>query len=203
MTYVIRTVTVYCSSSSELAQHYYDAGAELGCAIASNGWKLVYGGNAIGLMKTVADAVRAAGGKVIGITPQFFCNKGLEDRLCDELVITNSMRDRKALLEERGDAYIALPGGLGTFEEIFEIIVGKQLAYHNKPIVFLNTAGYWNPMIAMIQSAIEQKFIKPKARNLYFIAATVSQAVDYLRSYIPPALKADKWFAKGVAPATE
>lgn len=203
MTYPIHTVTVYCSSSSELAQHYYDAGAELGRAIASNGWKLVYGGNAIGLMKTVADAVRAGGGKVIGITPQLFCDKGLEDRLCDELVITNSMRDRKAILEERGDAYIALPGGLGTFEEIFEIIVGKQLACHNKPIVFLNVAGYWNPMLAMIQSAIDQKFIKPKARNLYFTAATVPQAVDYLRSYTPPVLKADKRLAEGIVAATE
>jgi uncharacterized protein (TIGR00730 family) len=199
----IRTVTVYCSSSSELAQHYYDAGAELGRAIASNGWKLVYGGNAIGLMKAVADAARAAGGKVIGITPQLFCDKGLEDRRCDELVVTNSMRDRKALLEERGDAYLALPGGLGTFEEIFEIIVGKQLACHNKPIVFLNIAGYWNPMIAMIDSAIEQKFIKPKARNLYFVAATVPQAVDYLRGYIPPVLKGDKWFSNGIPPVTE
>lgn len=166
---------------------------QLGRALATNKWTLVYGGNSVGLMKTVAEAVRARGGKVIGITPQLFCDKGLEDKLCDELVVTNSMRDRKAILEERGDAFIALPGGLGTFEEIFEIIVGRQLATHNKAVVLLNTAGYWDPMIAMIDSAIEQRFIKPKARNLFFVAADVPQAIEYLRSYVPPPVDGDKW----------
>ncbi len=189
----MRTITVYCSSSASLAPHYYDAGAELGRAIAVNGWKLVYGGNAIGLMKTVADATRAAGGKVIGITPQLFVDKGLEDKDCDELVVTNTMRDRKAILEERGDAFVALPGGIGTFEEVFEIIVGKQLAHHNKPIIFLNIANYWNPMLAMIETAIEQKFIKPKARNLYFVAANVPEAIEHLRHYVPPPVDGDKW----------
>src|SRR5689334_18516026 len=137
----IRAVTVYCSSSSSLPAHYYDAGAQLGRAIAQNHWKLVYGGNSIGLMKTLSDAARAAGGKVIGITPKLFIDKGLEDKLCEELIVTNSMRDRKAILEERGDAFIAMPGGLGTFEEIFEIIVGRSLGYHNKPIVLLNISG--------------------------------------------------------------
>jgi hypothetical protein len=190
---VIKSVTIYCSSSNSLPPHYYEAGMQLGRALATNKWTLVYGGNSVGLMKTVAEAVRARGGKVIGITPQLFCDKGLEDKLCDELVVTNSMRDRKAILEERGDAFIALPGGLGTFEEIFEIIVGRQLATHNKAVVLLNTAGYWDPMIAMIDSAIEQRFIKPKARNLFFVAADVPQAIEYLRSYVPPPVDGDKW----------
>lgn len=190
---MMRSVTVYCSSSNSLAQHFYDAGAELGRAIAQNNWKLVYGGNAVGLMKTVADAVRTHGGKVIGVTPQLFVDKGFGDNDCEELLVTQNMRDRKHLLEQRGDAFIALPGGLGTFEEIFEIIVGRQLAVHSKPVVLLNTAGYWNPMLAMIDSAIEQRFIKPKARELFFVASTVAEAVEHLRSYIPRPADGDKW----------
>jgi uncharacterized protein (TIGR00730 family) len=190
---MIQTVTVYCSSSNALAAHFYAAGAELGRAIAQNGWKLVFGGNTVGLMKTVADAVRAAGGKVVGITPQLFVDKGFGDNDCHELIVTQNMRDRKHALEQRGDSFVALPGGLGTFEEIFEIIVGKQLAVHNKPIVLLNTAGYWDPMLAMIDSAIEQKFIKPRARELFFVAADVPAAIEHLRSYRPSQPDPDKW----------
>jgi uncharacterized protein (TIGR00730 family) len=191
----IQTVTVYCSSSSALAPHFYTAGAELGRAIAESNWKLIYGGNSVGLMKTVADSVRAAGGKVVGVTPKIFVEKGIGDHCCEELIVTESMRDRKHHLEQRGDAFIALPGGLGTFEEIFEIIVGRQLAFHNKPVVLLNIAGYWSPMLEMIDSAIEQKFIKPKACELFFVAQTVPQAVEYLRSYIPIAPDGDKWMS--------
>jgi uncharacterized protein (TIGR00730 family) len=178
----VRSVTVYCSSSSELAPHYTRAGAELGAAIARNGWKLVYGGNRIGLMATVADSARSAGGKVIGITPQLMLDQGIGDDACDELVVTPGVRERKALLEQRGDGFIALPGGLGTFEELFEILVGRLLGYHDKPIVVLNTAGYFDPLLAMIEHGIEQRFIKPRARQAYFVAPTVTAAMDYLRS---------------------
>src|SRR5450432_21395 len=109
---MIRSVTVFCSSSRHLAPHFYDAGAELGRAIAQNNWKLIYGGNSIGLMKTVADAVRSSGGKVVGITPQIFVDQGFCDEDCEELIVTPGMRERKEILEQRGDAFIALPGGL-------------------------------------------------------------------------------------------
>ena len=183
---MIHSVTVYCSSSSAISRCYFDAAAELGRVIAHSRWSLVYGGNAIGLMGHLANAVRAAGGKVIGITPQLLVDKGIHDTRCDELVITVGMRERKALLEQRGDAYIALPGGLGTLEEIFEIIVGKLLHYHNKPIVLLNTDEYYQPLLAMIEHGIENHFIKAKARDLYFVAPTVTAAAHYLRTYAPP-----------------
>src|SRR5262245_62278800 len=99
----IQTVTVYCSSSSALAPHFYTAGAELGRAIAGNNCRLIYGGNSVGLMKVVADAVRAAGGKVIGVTPKIFVDKGIGDHSCEELIVTESMRDRKHQLEQRGE----------------------------------------------------------------------------------------------------
>jgi uncharacterized protein (TIGR00730 family) len=198
---MIRSVTVYCSSSSALSQAYFEAGAAVGRALADNGWALVYGGNSVGLMKTVADAARAGGGRVVGITPQLMVDKGIHDALADELVITNGMRDRKALMEERGDAFLTLPGGLGTFEEIFEIIVGKQLKYHDKAIVLLNVEGYFTPLLSMIDHGIEQQFIKPSVRELYFVADTVAQAVEHFRLYRPPAV-ADKW-GKDVPSAAE
>ena len=126
----IRSVTVYCSSSAQVPQAYFDAAHELGTAIAQQGWTLVYGGNAVGSMGVLADATREAGGRVVGITPQVLVDKGVSDDKCHELIITQNMRERKSLLESRGDAFIALPGGLGTFEEIFEIIVGRQLLHH-------------------------------------------------------------------------
>jgi uncharacterized protein (TIGR00730 family) len=197
----IRSVTVYCSSSSALPKPYFDDATAAGRALADNGWALVYGGNAVGLMQTVADAVRAGGGRVVGITPQLMVDKGIHDAIADELVVTQTMRERKALMEARGDAFLTLPGGLGTFEEIFEIIVGKQLGYHDKPIVLLNTAGYFNPLLQMIEHGIEHRFIKPRVRDLYFVAETVADVVGHFRSYVPPAL-ADKWFT-GVPSGTE
>lgn len=182
----MRSITVYCSSSRDIAPDYFAAGEELGATMARNGWTLVYGGNRIGLMGAIADAARAAGGKVVGITPRLMVDQGIGDDACDELVVTASMRERKALLEQRGDAFIALPGGLGTFEELFEVLVAKLLGYHGKPIVVLNTAGYFDPLLSMIDHGIEQRFIKPKARQAYFVAPTVAAAVDYLRS-TPPA----------------
>ena len=183
----IHAVTVYCSSSSKLAAAHNQAAAALGRAIGESGWKLVYGGNNVGMMGIVADAVRDAGGKVVGVTPQLFVDKGIADELCDELIVTSGMRDRKAAMEERGDAFIALPGGLGTFEEIFEIICGKVLGYHNKPIVLLNVEGYYDPLLAMIEHGVQQNFIKASARELYFVASTVTEAVEHIRSYTPPA----------------
>ena len=198
MTYPIRSVTVYCSSSSAVARKYFEAAEAAGRALAENGWNLVYGGNLVGLMKTLSDACRAAGGKVIGITPQLMVDKGIHDSLADELLVTQGMRDRKAMMEERGDAFLTLPGGLGTLEEIFEIIVAKQLRYHDKPIALLNTAGYFEPLLTMIDHGIGQQFIKPQVRELYFVADTVDEAVDYYNSYHPPQLD-DKWFNGGGA----
>ena len=187
---MLRGVTVYCSSSSHVPAVYPRAAAELGRAIAAEGWTLVYGGNCVGGMGTLANAVRAAGGTVVGITPQLMMDEGIGDELCHELVVTPDMRQRKALLEQRGDAFVALPGGLGTFEELFEILVGRILGYHRKPIVILNIAGYYDPLVAMLEHGIEHRFIKASAREAYFVASTVAEAVEFLRS--APGGEADK-----------
>jgi uncharacterized protein (TIGR00730 family) len=197
---MIRAVTVYCSSSSAIPKPYFDAGAALGRAIAENKWKLVYGGNSVGLMGHLADACRSAGGQVVGITPQLFVDKKVADHKCDELVVCTTMRQRKGMMEDRGDAFIAMPGGLGTFEEVFEIIVGKQLRYHTKPVALLNTSGYFAPLLAMIEHGIEQRFIKPSARDLYFVSEDVGAIVEHFRTYVPPAAS-DKWFSHTPPPS--
>jgi uncharacterized protein (TIGR00730 family) len=160
---------------------YFDAARELGTAIAQNGWQLVYGGNSVGCVGALADAARTAGGKVIGVTPQLLVDQGIADDKCDELVVTSGMRDRKALLEERGDAFVALPGGLGTLEEVFEILVARVLGYHRKPIVILNVAGFYDPLLAMVENGITQGFIKAKVRDAYFVATKVTEAIEWLR----------------------
>ncbi len=198
----ITSITVYCSSSSAIPAPYFDAARQLGRAIADRHWKLVYGGNNVGVMGAIADAVRAAGGKVIGITPRLFVDKGVSDQKCDELIVCESMRERKEMMENRGDALIALPGGLGTFEELFEIIVGKQLQYHAKAIVILNISDYFAPLLAMLEHGIEQKFIKPAARDLFFVAPDVPAAMHYIENYRPPKVE-DKWFSHTIPSSAE
>ena len=183
----LRAVTVYCSSHADLDPACLTAGRELAGGIARAGWTLVYGGNHVGLMAAVADAARAAGGRVVGITPQLLHDRGLSDAAADELVVTASMRERKAMLESRGDALVALPGGLGTFEELFEVIVGKQLGYHAKPIVLVDVAGYYRPLVALLEHGIDRRFIMPSARDLIHVAPDAAAAVDYLRHVKPTA----------------
>ena len=191
---MIRAVAVYCSSSNRVAAHFVEAAAEMGRAIALNQWKLVYGGNSVGNMAVLADACRAAGGKVIGVTPQLFIDKGVQDCHCDELIVTSGMRERKVKMEERADAFVAMPGGLGTFEEFFEIVCGKQLAYHDKPIVLLNIEGFFDPLLEMIERGHEMNFIRPSARKLWFVARSVREAVEHIRGYVPPVGASDLSF---------
>lgn len=178
----IQAVTVYCSSSRKVAPAYFAAAEELGRAIAGCGWALVYGGNNLGVMDAVASAARSAGARVVGITPRLMLDQGIVDGQCDELIVTSTMRERKQLLEQRGDALVALPGGIGTFEEWFEVLVGRTLGYHEKPLVLLNVAGYYDPLLALMEHGIEEHFIRPAAREAYFVARDVGEAIDFLRA---------------------
>jgi uncharacterized protein (TIGR00730 family) len=194
----IRAVTVYCSSSSMLAPIYFDAAREMGRAIAAQNWSLVYGGGNTGLMGAVADAAAEAGGKVVGIMPKSIMAREVNREGCDEFLITECMRTRKAALEARGDAFIALPGGLGTFEEIFEIIVGRQLNTHAKPVVLLNTNRYWDPLRAMVQQGIDQHFIRADAHN-YFISRRALRMRSTTSEHFVPAPADDKWLEMQLA----
>ena len=174
----IKAVSVFLSSAKRVDSIYFDAARSMGAAIAKAGWTTVYGGNYVGCMAALADGARSQGGRVVGITPRLFVEQNLADTLCDELIVTDSMRERKHLLEHRGDAFIALPGGLGTFEELLEIVVGRQLGLHHKPIVLLNLAEYYTPLLAMFDKGVEQHFVRPEARNVIRVAATVEAAID-------------------------
>ena len=172
-----QAITVYCSSSANVPAVYFESAADLGRAIAAQGWKLVYGGNNVGVMGKLAQAARDAGGQVIGVTPQLLLDQGIADQKCDELHVTPNIRQRKMLMEELGDAFIALPGGLGTLEEIFDIIVSRILGYHSKPIVLLNIAGYYDPLLKLIEHGIDHKFIKPQMRELLGVHSSVDAAI--------------------------
>jgi uncharacterized protein (TIGR00730 family) len=158
----IRSICVYCGSSRGRTDTYMAAGRLLGQAIASAGLRLIFGAGNYGIMGAVADGAIEAGGKVTGIIPRFLIKKeATESSLghLDELVITESMHERKHIMFEKSDAFVALPGGLGTLEEIIEIMTWAQLGHHRKPIVFCNINGFWNPMIALLDHMKAEGFI--------------------------------------------
>ncbi len=183
---LIKNICVYASSSNDLAEIYYKTAAELGAAIGSNGFNIVYGGSRRGLMYACAGAVKNAGGKVIGIMPEIFANpKFANPEDCDEFYVTSGMRERKALLDEKSDAVIALAGGFGTLEELSEMIVQKQLGYNTKPIVLLNTNGFYDNLVRFFEDIIKEKFANTESRELYYIASTPEEAVEFIKNYIP------------------
>ena len=200
---MIHAVTVYCASSKRVAGHYLNAARELGRAIALEKWILVYGGNNIGCMGILADAARAAGGKVVGITPQLMVDKGIGDQKCDELIVTEGMRERKRLMEERGDAFVVLPGGIGTLEEVFEILVGKSLGYHHKPIVLVNVANFFSPLLSMLEHGMKEGFIKERVKELIFVAETAGEALDFLKRHSTAQAPASEQRIEGIPSAIE
>jgi len=187
-----KVICVYSSSSCTIDRQYFDIAGELGREIALRGDRMLYGGGLIGLMGASAKAVHEHGGKVIGVIPKALNIKGVVYESCDELIETPGMRERKAIMDARSDAFIALPGGYGTLEEILEIITLKQLRYHNKPVVIINANGFYDRLIEQFELIIGQNFAKPECRKLYFVTDRVSQALEYIDSYTPHTFS-DKW----------
>lgn len=176
-----RCVTVFCASSVDVPAVYVEAARELGTAIAQQGWTLVYGGGSFGLMGEVSHAARLAGGSVVGIIPQRLVEEEKANEHCNELIVVDDMRQRKALLDSRCDAFITLPGGIGTLEEFFEMLVGRYLGFHDKPMILINVNEFFDPLIELIEHGIEQNFIRPRTRELMFIADNVPAAIAQLR----------------------
>lgn len=153
------SICVYCGSRPGENALFAQAARAVGTWIGANGGQLVYGGGRSGLMGTVADATQAAGGRVVGVIPQSLVDKEHARHACDELHIVRTMHERKALMAERSNAFLALPGGIGTFEELFEVWTWRQLGYHDKPIGLLNVAGYYDAMLAFLQHSVASGFI--------------------------------------------
>jgi uncharacterized protein (TIGR00730 family) len=154
--------------------------------------ELVYGGASIGLMGSVARGVHATGGKVVGVLPQFMKTKDIEYAEADELIVTRDMRERKAVMDDRSDAFIALPGGIGTQEELMEILSMKQLQLNPKALVVLNTQQFYDKWVAFIQDMIARKFTKASIEDLFFLANDSQSALDYILRYERP-FEESKW----------
>lgn len=173
-------VCVYGAASNEIDKAYLTEGEVLGRLIGKGGHRLVFGGGQTGMMGAVARGVRETGGKILGVAPKFFDKPGVLYQECDELVFTETMRERKAKMEEESDAFVMSPGGLGTWEEFFEMITLRQLSRHQKPIIILNINGYYDPLIALMEHAIKGKFLEEKAREYYLVAKTADEVMKLL-----------------------
>lgn len=178
-------VTVYASSSERIDRAFFDPAEELGRRIAEKGWELVWGGGRFGLMGAVSRGARAAGGSLRGVILQEFVDKNVHCTQTREMESVTDMRTRKRGLDEAGDAYVALPGGLGTLEEVLEILSFKQLGFHRKPVVFLNTRSYWDPLLAMLQRGFDLGFVQSRFRGMWSVAETPEDALLQIERAVP------------------
>lgn len=187
------SICVFASSSDGIEAAYFAVAEELGALLAANRIELVYGGASVGLMGALARSVHRHGGRIVGVLPESLQTKEIAYREADEFIITKDLRERKAIMESRAGAFIALPGGFGTLEETVELLTLKQLGLHNKAIVFLNTLGFWDPLLELFEHMYRTRFARPEYRGLYEVAATVDDALAAIAAYVPPAL-GTKWY---------
>lgn len=183
----IRTIGVYCASSNQLPTVYYEAARSLGRILAQEGIRVVYGDGGIGLMGALADGVLDAGGRIIGVIPQFMVDEGWNNTKSSQTIVVKTMHERKATIEQMVDAMVALPGGIGTFEELCECLTWKQLGLHTKPVVILNTEGYFDPFLACLDKMVEEHFMRDVHRNTMF------SVVNQPEQVLPALLNAPAW----------
>jgi uncharacterized protein (TIGR00730 family) len=179
-------ICVYCGSSTGSGPEFAEAARALGTLLAGQGLTLIYGGAEVGLMGLVADAALAAGGQVIGVIPRHLFSREIAHRNLTELVEVGSMHERKLKMYELADAFVALPGGMGTLEELTEITTWAQLGLHRKPIATLDVSGYWTPFHAFLGEAVRHGFMKPENLNLITNVTAVDDLLPALRAYAPP-----------------
>ena len=189
----MKRISVFCGSSAGQRPEYASAAREMGEALARRGLGLVFGGGQVGLMGILADACLAAGGDVIGVIPRGLATKELAHPGLKDLRVVESMHDRKALMAELCDAFVALPGGFGTFEEFFEMLTWAQLGIHPKPCALLNVAGYFDPLLALIEHSVEEGFVHAEHRRLLLHAPESNTLLDAIAQYKPPRIK--RWIA--------
>ncbi|WP_170111368.1 TIGR00730 family Rossman fold protein [Mangrovibacterium marinum] len=186
-------ICVFASSSNALDQAYFSEAIKLAKLIGQNKQTLINGGANVGLMHEMLEKAAESGAHTIGIIPEKLKGHQLVSEHAAELHVTKDMMERKALMRDLSDAFIALPGGFGTLEEILEVITLKQLDYHNKAIVFLNTNGFYDDLFRQFDRSFDENFAKASYRSLYFIANTSDEAMAYLQDYTPPT-PINKWY---------
>jgi len=188
-----KSICIFCSSSDKAPETYFKLARRLGREIAAAGYRLVYGGAKIGLMGAVAEAVSETGGDLLGVIPKKLHEHAIANEQNGKLIITADMRERKAVMEQESDAFIAMPGGFGTLEEFVEILTLRQLKYHTKPLVLLNHNGFFDHLTAHFEQLFNQFFAKEAYRDLYYTAENTFQALNYIQNFQETEI-ADKWF---------
>lgn len=176
------SICVYCASSDAVDGSFFDAARHLGGLIGRSGHTLVYGGGRIGLMGALALAVHEHGGRVVGVIPKSMVDKEYAYRDADELVVTDDIRQRKAIMDRRADAFVALPGGFGTLEEVAEVVAHRQLQMHNRPVVIVNSSGFYDPLLSLFDHFIEHRFAKARHRESYHVALDPAAALEFLEA---------------------
>jgi uncharacterized protein (TIGR00730 family) len=189
----INAICVYCGSSPGRLPVFQEAAQQLGTEIASRGINLVYGGASVGLMGEVARAVMAGGGKVTGVIPQSIADQEVAFMGLDDLIVVNSMHERKARMAEMADGYIALPGGYGTFEEFFEVLTWAQLGMHTKPCGLLNVENYYGQLLAFLDHAVQEMFIHKPHREMILSAVDSSDLIDQMAAYDKTPINKSAW----------
>jgi uncharacterized protein (TIGR00730 family) len=179
----MKSLCVYCSSSDRLDPKYFAAADQVGTEMARRSWTLVYGGGRTGLMGAVARGVKAGGGRVVGVIPEFMKVRELEFTEADELIPVLTMRERKMLMETRADAFLALPGGWGTLEELLEILTLAHLEVLRKPVVILNQDGYYDDLLRLCDRIVEEKFMHATIRGKYAVARTVAEVFPLIENW--------------------
>ncbi|WEJ71677.1 MULTISPECIES: TIGR00730 family Rossman fold protein [unclassified Pseudomonas] len=187
----LRSICVFCGASPGATPIYQEAAEALGRHLAERGIRLVYGGGAVGLMGMVADAALAAGGEVIGIIPQSLKEAEIGHKGLTRLEVVDGMHARKARMAELSDAFIALPGGLGTLEELFEVWTWGQLGYHGKPLGLLEVNGFYEPLLTFLDHLVQERFVRPQHREMLQRASSPAELIDALQAWTPSA--APKW----------
>lgn len=176
-------ICIYGAASNEIDKSFIHAGENLGRALAKRHHSLVFGGGAKGMMGAVARGAYEIGTKIVGIAPEFFNVDGALFEHCDEMMKTQTMRERKMLLEQHSDAFVVTAGGIGTFEEFFEILTLRSLDRHKKPISILNTNGYYDNLLEFLSVGVKQNFLREDNLNLYFVSDDVDEILSYLENY--------------------
>ena len=182
----LSSVCVFCGSNGGADPGYVAAAEAVGAGLAQRGIRIVYGGGRVGLMGALADAARAAGGEVVGVMPQQLVDREIGHTGIDELRIVGTMHERKALMVELADAFIALPGGIGTLEELFEVYTWAQLGIHAKPLALLDVAGYYEPLSAFLDHAVTQRFLRVETRAMLSIADSLDAVLETFERWRPP-----------------
>ena len=187
----MKRICVFCGSSTGKSPSYLEAAQDVGRLLAENGYGLVYGGGNVGLMGAVATAAADAGTEVIGVIPTALQNREPGKVEHSQVYVVNTMHERKMMMSTFSDGFVAIAGGIGTLEEIFEIVTWSQLGFHDKPCILLNTDGYYDKLIEFLDHLVEEGFVRPHMRDLFLVAQTPEEMITVLENYKP--IEVNKW----------